>query len=409
MEKGFASSDNIIEFNEIKNDDDIWAGVEPGCIVARWLGEDLEVWYHGQNIAVDEAAMISSAFKGDDTRPRRLKIHAPYNGATFGGNSMGYVCQMVRYAVIAAGKTLRPVKIVDDYGMSWEGISFETGTAHIKVGFNNDGTIVAIRIDTHQLTGIPIVEKFKDALKTPHIQVHEIHSYWSKSHQACWKDGTVNCSFVNLIVNKVAAHLKMDPTKVQLLNDGIQGHDMAWLDEHVKKPHGMPLVNSLEEVIKAGKAAFDWDKKWHPPGTRKLPNGKMHGVAFYATNSWSSRPAKSANPGISVGKDGKATIFYRRADTGQSAPTAYCQIVADEIGLRYEDVNIDFTESSGFDANNPAGSMGTSWNTTGLVINSRKMKKKLLEYALRYPSGVVPVRGSAAPLSVTPFKGKTIG
>ena len=81
----------------------------------------------------------------------------------------GLPAQLVRYAVIAARKTLRPVKVVDDYAMSWEGISFETGTAHYKVGFNNDGTIVAIRIDTYQKTGIPIVEKFIDSLKTPNI------------------------------------------------------------------------------------------------------------------------------------------------------------------------------------------------------------------------------------------------
>jgi len=71
--------------------------------------------------------------------------------------------------------------------------------------------------------------------------VHEIHSYWSKAHESCWKDGAANCTFVNLIINKVAAYLNMDPVKVQLLNDGADGHDMAWLNEHVKKPYGMPL------------------------------------------------------------------------------------------------------------------------------------------------------------------------
>ena len=48
VEKGFASSDHVVEFSEIKNEDDVWAGVEPGCMVAQWMGDDLEFWYHGQ-------------------------------------------------------------------------------------------------------------------------------------------------------------------------------------------------------------------------------------------------------------------------------------------------------------------------------------------------------------------------
>ena len=188
VESGFAASDHVIEFSEYKREDDVWAGVEPGCIIARWLGEELEVWYHGQFVAWDIPAMTSPPFKSDNTRPEKLKVHTPYNGGTFGGNTMGFVSHLVRYAAIAARKTLRPVKVVDDYAMSWEGVSFEVGTAHYKVGFNNDGTIVAIRIDTYQKSGIPIVEKFKDALKTPNILVHEIHSYWSRAHEACWKE-----------------------------------------------------------------------------------------------------------------------------------------------------------------------------------------------------------------------------
>ena len=346
--------------------------------------------------------MVSPVFKSDKSKPGKLKVHTPYNGGTFGGNSLGLACHLVRYAAIAAKKTLRPVKVVDDYSMSWEGLSFEVGTAHYKVGFNNDGTIVAIRIDTYQKTGIPITEKFIDSLKTPNVYVHEIHSYWSKAHEACWKDGAANCTFVNLIINKVAAHLGMDPIKVQLLNDGADGHDMAWIDEHVKKPYGLPMRDSLKEVIEAGKNAFDWDNKWHPPGTRKLPNGKMHGVGFYGITSWATGARVGTGPGISIAIDGTATIFFRRPDNGQSAPTTYCQIVADEIGLRYEDVKIEFIDFFCFDAAFPAGSLGSTLNTPGLIMNSRKMRKLLLEYALKLPkrNKTCPgLRGSANTLS----------
>jgi CO/xanthine dehydrogenase Mo-binding subunit len=415
VEKGFASSDHVIEFNEIKRDDDVWAGVEPGCMVAHWKGDELELWYHGQcTISQDMRAMALPVSKSDASVANKLKVHSPYNGACFGANGMGYPTHLCRYALIAAKKTQKPVKMVDDYGMSWEGVSFEVGTAHYKVGFNNDGTIVAIRIDIYQKSGLPITEKFIDSLKTPNIYVHEIHSYWSKAHEACWKDGAANCTLVNLIINKVAAHLGMDPIEVQLINDGMEGHDMAWLDENVKKRYGLPLRNSLREVIEAGKAAFDWDNKWHPPGTKKLPNGKMHGVGFYGVCSWTTGVTvgenlrAGSNPGISVAKDGTATIFFRRCDSGQSAATTYCQIVADEIGLRYEDVKIEFNEFFHFDASAPGGSSGSSVNSFGLVLGARKMKRLLLEYALKPLCEPNYAFFLAPTLTPSPFEGKTI-
>jgi CO/xanthine dehydrogenase Mo-binding subunit len=414
VEKGFASSDHVIEFSYIKKNDDIWAGVEPGCMVARWKGDELEFWYHGQFPGIDAKHIIAQALKSDTRDPSKLKVklHAPYGGGTFGGNTMGVSVQLARYAAIAARKTMRPVKVVDEYAMSWEGISFETGTAHFKEGFNNDGTIVAISIDTYQLNGLHGGFKFKDALKTPNVRLHETHAYWSKAHESCWKDGAINCALVNLIINKVAAHLSMDPIKVQLLNDGIMPHDMAWLDENVKKRYGMPIRDSLKEVIEAGKAAFDWDNKWHPPGTRKLPNGKMHGVGFYAAPCWMTGVRFGSNegnaPGISIAPNGTATVYFRRTDNGQSAFTTYCQIVADEIGLRYDDIKVEFQDFFHFDALFPTGSFGTTVNSFTLVTNSREMKKLLLEYALKPLPAPARFPGVKIPPTPSPFADKTI-
>jgi len=36
------------------------------------------------------------------------------------------------------------------------------------------------------------------------VYVHARHSYWSRPHESCWKDGAANCTLVNLIINKVA-------------------------------------------------------------------------------------------------------------------------------------------------------------------------------------------------------------
>jgi xanthine dehydrogenase molybdenum-binding subunit len=407
VEKGFTASDNIIEFYQKKTDDDVWATPEPGCMVAHFKGDELEFWYHGGSVGRDVKFGIMPEFQNQTIK---LKVHTPHSGAMFGGNQMGYNSQLCRYAVIASKRTNKPVKVVDDYGLAWEGTSYETGAAHYKVGFNNDGTLTAIKIVSYQHDGHPLFKMLVNSLKTPNIHVRQIQSYWSKAHESCWKDGAMDCVFVNMIINKVAAELNMDPVLVQVINDGVRGHDMAWLDENVKKKHGMPVRDSLKEVIEAGKKAFDWENKWHAPGTRKLPNGKMHGVGFYGCACWATgvRGANAPHPGISVAQDGSATIFFRRCDCGQSAPTTYCQIVADEIGMRYEDVKIEYKEYFSFDSMYPAGSMGTMINSYGLIWNARAMKKLLLEYALK----PMPVSGNypgfTPPPTLSPFQGKAI-
>jgi CO/xanthine dehydrogenase Mo-binding subunit len=130
-------------------------------------------------------------------------------------------------------------------------------------------------------------------------------------------------------------------------------------------------------------------------------------VGFYAVSSWSTGVRAGNSPSISVNRDGTATIYFRRCDTGQSAPTTYCQIVADEIGLRYDNVNIEFKELFFFDAAPPAGSWGAGTNSYGLVLNARKMKNLLLEYSLKPLPAITYTPGLGFP-SPSIFAGKTV-
>ena len=407
VEKGFAESQNVIEFFQKKLDDDIWATPEPGCHVAYFKGDELEFWFHGGSVGRDIKFGMLPEIQNAGIK---VKVHTPHSGAMFGGNQMGYNSQLCRYAIIASKKTNKPVKIVDDYGLAWEGTSYETGSAHYKIGFNNDGTINAIKIVTYQHEGHPLFKMLINSLKTSNIYLRQIQAYWSKGHESCWKDGAMDCVLLNMVINRVAGHLNMDPIAVQTINDGVKGHDMAWLAENVKKKNGLPLRDSLKEVVDAGKASFNWDQNWHAPGTRKLPNGRMHGAAFYACASWATgvRGPNNPHPGIGINEEGLTTIYFRRCDCGQSAPTSYCQIVADEAGLRFDEINIEFKEYFSFDAFYPAGSMGTMTNSYGLIWNARALKKLLLEYALKPLPVIGNYPGFGPPPKPSPFQGKNI-
>ncbi|NVM23349.1 MAG: xanthine dehydrogenase family protein molybdopterin-binding subunit, partial [Desulfobacterales bacterium] len=132
------------------------------------------------------------------------------------------------------------------------------------------------------------------------------------------------------------------------------------------------------------------------PGASKLPNGKYHGIGFMDVIQWSHTPGISSGfvPGptasIRVRMDGTAEILGQYGEGGVNRETTYCQVVADEIGMRYEDVtNIPF-EDRGFDLNPLGGSGGLIGNLPALIMAARKVKQLILEYATQ----------------LDPFKGK---
>jgi len=197
-----------------------------------------------------------------------------------------------------------------------------------------------------------------------------------------------------LIFEHVANALGLDPLEVALRNDGAEGHDMAWLNQ-CKAEMGFPVRDSLRECIKKGKAAIDWDKKWHPPGTKRLANGRMHGMAFTWTHEWEDSSG-SSEIAIRIERgDGTANVLGMRCDIGLNAETAYCQIAADELGMKVEDVFYRPHMDPGFFAMTPDSSTNLSVNGFAIRNAARLLKRRILEVATK-PLGET-ARGSFPP------------
>jgi len=185
----------------------------------------------------------------------------------------------------------------------------------------------------------------------------------------------------------------MDPTEVALKNDGWEGHDIRWVYENIAKKHGFQTERwSLKECIEIGKKLIDWDEKWHPPGTKILPNGKYHGIGFTAMYQWSHRPVLRVQftPqfiafGIRVEPDGTVSIFGQRGEGGVAGDTSYSQVVADEIGVSFEKVVLRPFIYKGFHAYQMGGSAGMVSNLYPLVKAARKVRSTILELATLLP------------------------
>jgi xanthine dehydrogenase molybdenum-binding subunit len=252
----------------------------------------------------------------------------------------------------------------------------------VKVGFKNNGEITAVAATSwFSKEGLSHTDHFLENTTVRHLlqecngavcNILPGHAF------RCEQNMNVFC--FTAICGHVAEALGMDPTEVALKNDGCEGHAMADLAAE-KQAHGFPNRDSLKECLDAGKKAISWDKKWHLPGAKKLPNGKMHGLGFAWTHEWGDSGG-SAAIGIRIERDdGSARVLGMRSDNGVCAETAYCQIAADELGFRYEDVQYRPFDEGGFTPMTPDSSTNLAINGYAIRNAARQLKQKILEAA----------------------------
>jgi CO/xanthine dehydrogenase Mo-binding subunit len=381
VEKGFEEADEIIEFTARRHAH-LWAGAEMPCVVARWNGDRLEMWVHEQQPYLGKLILSEQL----DIPMNKIHTHSPYQGCSFGErcNPPNWHQNGINtIAVLLAKKAGRPVKLLLNRAESFYGESGDMMVSHFKVGAKKDGTITAVEIKSTfaQYMCTPGIEHFIDNTRIPNLKCVGITADVSKAPAWwCRCEQLPNTFCFTLVFDHVATALGLDPTEVALKNDGCEGHDISYLTEY-KGEHGFPDRDSLRECIEAGKKAIGWDGKWHPPGTLRLPNGRMHGMAFTWSHDWDDvRGTGSA--AVLIQNDGSVSVIAQHSDVGVNPWTAYLQIVADELGVRYEDVEINpFDLNQGFSLMSPDGSCNLCSN--GFVVKkaAQKARKRLLDLA----------------------------
>lgn len=396
VEKGFQDSDVVFDFSS-RRTQHTYISPERPCGVWRWNGEYPEIWCKQQRPHIVKRA-VSSWFGGIPMN--RIELHILYQGASFGGwsqfgwNLAGNYC-----AAILSHRTGRPIKWTFTRREDFYGGSMDEGFHHYKVGAKKDGTIMAVKAETIYSNpmwgGQGPVLHLEECTKIPNLYGKRSLALTNKGPNTAVRcEQLPNTHTLTLVFDHVATHLGLDPIEVALKNDGVHGHDMEWAREE-KKKMGFPDTNSLRECVQAGKKAINWDPNWHPPGARKLPNGRMHGLGFTWNHEWEDS-AGSGEIALRLERnDGTLRILGMRCDNGVNAETAYCQIAADEMGMKIEGVFYRPHVDSGFFTATPDSSTNMSVNGFAVRHAARILREKILKAATSHRA--VTQRGSYPP------------
>ena len=404
VQKGFAEADKVLEYT-IRRAPNTTAGVEAMACVAQWRGEFLDLWVHHQNNPQSSLCSPPSE-RGASARGKvnpalthwsKITVTFPYQGSWFGGLSwLAFSTLFVRLAAILARRTGKPVKLLYDESQFYL-VGEETGTIKCKVGAKKDGTITAYywhMVGSRNAS----FEKTPECTRIPNIRGTQETAFTNMGHIICFRDGTSGSICHQIMFDQVAAEFGLDPTEVALKNDGCRGHDWDWVTRY-QKENGFPQRWSLKEVIEKGKKAIDWDRKWHPPGTKRLPNGKMHGMGFMWINEWAWNAGRTL--ACLMLRDGKVAIVGLRCNPGVDSESGFRQCVAAAMGLKYEDtvVHQHRSDNSMYRFAPPGGSLGTVTTVPQLIIAARQLKQRILEAAVTPQPGAMmrPARPALFP------------
>jgi|WetSurMetagenome_2_1015567.scaffolds.fasta_scaffold18388_3 CO/xanthine dehydrogenase Mo-binding subunit len=406
VEAGFKEADQIAEFD--------WAQSlmashipNPNGSVAWWAQDPLGV--EGPALYIEGVFPTWGAYQ---LRPMYgVNFDKLYRGTTFQGGK--YCDWMFRRASLItpllAKRTGQPVRC-----MNTRQDDFYTSNpqrySHVRFGFKKDGTITAVHESTTSDSGAPgkgargggggaFEARYSpfNTTRCVNLKSESQGAYTSSGKITGSQTSPYNWDAMTIAEQIIAEKLGMDVTDVALKN--VHGPSS-------QADPGVP--QGLVECIQKGKKAMNW--KWHPAGTKKLPDGKLHGLSFrYALSPRHAMQPYTAT--VTIQGDNKVYVPLKGPWIGVYAADACALVVAEEMGAKVEDVILLYDNKALFTPVG-GGSDGTTASAWVMKEAAVACKKALLDLAatrLKCKPGDLETKDTMVFRKSDPAKGTPFG
>ncbi len=365
----------------------------------------------------------------------KLRVISPDVGGGFGQKIFCY--NDMAFTMWAARKIGRPVKFVEDRS---ENYKYSThGRDHItdvELAGNRDGTITGLRVTTYAnlgaylstiAPGIPTTlygRIITGAYRIPAAYVKVYGVYTNTAMVDAYRGaGRPEASYlIERMVDRFAAEIGMDPADVRRKNfippDAFPYDNGLGLLPYDSGNYEAALNKALEIV---GYADFRKEQAEARQQGRYLGLGISSYVEIcgVAPSKWIGLPGEGWGAGlwesanVRVHLTGKVVVTTGSLPHGQGVETTFAQIVADELGVPYDDIVIEHSDTLGTPFGyGTYGSRSLAVGGTAVYRSVAKIKEKAKKIAAHmleanpddmvYENGRVYVKGS-------PDRAKTLG
>jgi CO/xanthine dehydrogenase Mo-binding subunit len=404
VEAGFKEADQIVEFD--------WAHSRtashipnPNGSVAWWAQDPWGV--EGPTLYIEGISPTWGAFQLCPLY--NLTFDKLHRSTLFQGGK--YCDWIIRRAQIItpllARRTGRPVRCVNERQNDYYPANPQR-YSHTKIGFKKDGTITAVEESTIGDQGAPeetasafggFEARFSpfNTTRCVHQKSHFQEVYTNSGRNTLSQTSPFNWDSMTIGEQVVAEKLGMDPTDVALKNV----HGPASQDDP-----GVPP--SLQLCIDKGKKAMNWN--WHPAGTKKLPDGKMHGLSFRYNQS----PRHAMQPytaTVTIQADNKVYVPLKGPWCGVYSADACALVVAEELGARVEDVILLYDSKAIFTpvGGGSDGSTASAWVMKEAAVACKKLLLQLAAAKLKARPEDLDTKDTRVYLKADPGKSFSFG
>lgn len=416
----------VVVHEQIINQRLIPTPMETRGAIARYESAtgEFTLWTTSQAPHVMRLLLTAFVFGVPETK---LRVISPNVGGGFGQKIFCY--NDMAFTMWAARKIGRPVKFVEDRS---ENYKYSThGRDHItdvEIAGNRDGTITGLRVTTYAnlgaylstiAPGIPTTlygRIITGVYRIPAAYVKVYGVYTNTAMVDAYRGaGRPEASYlIERMVDRFAAEIGMDPVEVRRKNfippDAFPYDNGLGLLPYDSGNYEAALNKALEIV---GYADFRKEQEEARKQGRYLGLGLSSYVEIcgVAPSKWIGLPGEGWGAGlwesanVRIHLTGKVVVTTGSLPHGQGVETTFAQIVADELGVPYEDVVIEHSDTAGTPFGyGTYGSRSLAVGGTAVYRSVAKIKekaKKLAAHMLEanpddmvYENGRVYVKGS---------------
>jgi len=418
VEAGFAAADAVVE-REFHTACELHTPLELHGCVAAWDGRDLTIWESTQGCFRVQEQVAGYL----DLPLARVRVIGHYMGGGFGSK-----LETGKYSVVAAllaRRTGRPVKLI----LTREETMLVCGNRpanvmRLKAGVKQDGTLTAIEQVSlgsggYWRSGTGLVDWLaKDLYTCPSVRTEATDYAINAGNQRPFRaPGHPQGSWaLEQVLDGLADAIGMDPVELRLRN----------VPEVSQGRGGVPYSSTgLAECLREGAKEFGWEEaRQRTRAAREAwlaaqrgdgdgrPDHLLRGVGAGGCVWVAGGGGPPATVVVRMYADGSVTLNMGAADIGTGTKTVMASIVAEELGVRLETIQIENADTGTTAFSGPSGGSKTV-PTDGPATRDAAVavKQQLLQWAaeqegvglqdVHYAGEVIEVKGKYRRLKVT--------
>ncbi len=378
LEKGFAEADVVLE-QTYSTACILHTTTEPhGCVV-NWDGDDLIVWDSTQGVFAIQQDIARTL----GLPQSKVRVIGHYMGGGFGSKLNASKFHII--AALLAKQTGRPIKLF----LSREETLLAVGNrppAHMKLkaGVKKDGTLTALDFScvgtggAHPSGGVGLDDWLvRDLYTCPNVKSEMtdvfIHAGPARAMRA--PGHPQGAWALEQMMDALAEKLGMDPIELRLKN----------IPKFSQTRQGNPPYTStgLRQCLEEGAKTFGWSEARKKAAASK-PGDLRRGVGV-ASALWIGGGAwPPATVIVKVFSDGSVNLNMGASDLGTGTKTVMAMVVAEELHINPNDIQIENADTGTTQFTNPSGGSKTVPTESPAVRAAAiSVRKQLLQMAAK--------------------------